>query len=215
MKGEGKGRKYPESPLPPFSVVGFLRGQFLPQVTIPGRDNWEQANLGKAKFGTIKMCSVVPWYLKVGSHFSRCHFFALSACAFLGVPNNKHPEASRKQEQPSKQPSRSLQETPNSYGPYPYCSLDNPAAGKEHMQMGSVALVQAPGHAQGPSNQHLWAPSGEQEPLKRPSARQRDILTSKPLSYVAAAKAVPKLSPKLIRSLRLLWLGQDRSLAIN
>ena len=45
------------------------------------------------------------------------------------------------------------------------------------MQMGTVVLVHAEGQddAQGPSNEHLWAPWGKQEKPKCPSAHKRDI----------------------------------------
>ena len=60
----------------------------------------------------------MPWYLKVQSHFSRCHFFALLACTFplcpttsiqkpLGNKGNhpsNHLEASKKQPQATKGP---------------------------------------------------------------------------------------------------------------
>ena len=45
--------------------------------------NQEQATVGTAKFGTTKVCQMMPRHLKVQSHFSRCHFFGLLACTGL------------------------------------------------------------------------------------------------------------------------------------
>ena len=52
----------------------------------------------------------------------------------------------------------------------------------QHVEMGTVVLLPAKGrdNAQGPSNQHMWAPLGEQEQLKYPSAHEYDISIPNP-----------------------------------
>ena len=69
---------------------------------------------------------------------------------------------------------------PNYCGPYPHCRLDKAVACTQHMETSTVVLVEAKGqdNAQGPSNEHLWAPLGE-EP-KCPSAHKRDMFTLNP-----------------------------------
>ena len=55
--------------------------------------------------------------------------------------------------------------------------LDKAVACTQHMEVGTVVLVDANGlmNAQGPSNEHLWTPLGKQERLKCPSAHRRVI----------------------------------------
>ena len=49
---------------------------------------------------------------------------------------------------------------PHLYNPYADCSLHKAAARTQHVEMGTVALVQGrcQDDALGPSDEHLWAP---------------------------------------------------------
>ena len=66
---------------------------------------------------------------------------------------------------------------PQLCGPYAYCSVDEAVACTRDTEMGTAALVRAEGqdNAQGPSNEHSWAPLG-------------NPFTPKPLSPAVAAK---------------------------
>ena len=73
------------------------------------------------------------------------------------------------------------------------------------MEMGTVALVQAKGqdNAQGPSNQHLWAPTGNKKQLKCPPSHEYDILPPNPCRMRLQQNWYRmELGPKLIQSLR-------------
>ena len=66
-----------------------------------GRCNWAlphpggRGKSGTGDFwdGTTKVCQIMPRYLRVQSHFSRCHVFGLLACTVPLCPATKHPEA--------------------------------------------------------------------------------------------------------------------------
>ena len=62
---------------------------------VPGRGKLGQAKFGVAEFATTKVCQIRPWCFKVRSHFSGVIFSALGLHISI-VPNNTHPEASRK-----------------------------------------------------------------------------------------------------------------------
>ena len=81
--GEGGVGEWPAtiggvSPCPPRAARHHAQARArmsgVVHATHRGGENEEEAKFGMAKFGTTEVCQIMPWYLKVRSHFSRCRF---------------------------------------------------------------------------------------------------------------------------------------------